>query len=1081
MGVRRRITTGANPVKSNVRISRLPIFSMMQGFSSVENFWTVFVPNCEPFCGVTQLIPDAVVVPTANRGVFLAYESQAPSVVFVPNRQLPSVLLGLSSYANVLSSPLVLIVEDHPFIAPLIMPRQLLSEAGLTTLEPCNAIESEFVGIATAQISAASKKPVAVITHHGLLGAASSVNEMPTQELPAARLHGETKDPIRLSRRLELNRQRTLPSPGERGSVGFITVGLADNSLRYLVSELRLLGRVPTLNLRLISPLDDVPIKRLLTRCHNLVVLEPRPGEIEERIMAIAEQMRRDGEEVALVWGRELPSIDPEHAPVQVPVDAIHPSVVARMIKHLLHEARPASEVEHHLLQSKPPLQQRPERRAHLGTIAALQVLSNAAKIVASDCEMSEVTIDGALVRSGEGEKVFIETWGRSRFQTDGLAVVKSLIGVDETRIFLVWEGGSNDVATSFLDASILPSTKDDKSRVVRVGVDHHEELIEAITAAIARSGVSIIVVREGNEPRFDIDRLSEVCKAIDSRGFLETNIISIPVEEMSEVHRAPSSKKKTSSSPMPLETRIWSDWLTNGENKFHISLTPVMEQAKVVRVKPPIRVVSHTDARLTPPKPVHANSPEWRVHIAGTRGDELGIIAQILLRGAETMGYETRTQSNSVFVGAGRRAWTQILFTQPQTARSERPLVGFIPWGEADLLLGWDREEVMRAVDPEGILQIASPQRTFAIINTGKLDLQLGLGKKQSDEVLDLDVISQHFNDDAGMIGDFSAWARYRFHNTRLGDIVQLGVAFQQGLIPCTVDAMNSSLQEAERRGFARSQEAFEYGRRIALHPDVAWVPVDEETVIDLTRITRRYIRNIRRIGFRGKKRAEIAKRLFDRALRELPGLSETLDGRNALYSAIVGIRRCMLWGGETVATNYVDLVVGVYKKDRVETGRALTRYCILILAESMLIRDPIYLARLARSPEIIRNLRSRLNIRKPRGDELHRRFLSRVELCIGKWRLNAEIRSSDWSAALISNVGRFYPRRLRGRKRDREVRKLLMQLMSQVAHEQAGGSDRLHFFEQLHAMAVDGSLHTVSFREMKCIVSQESEISSS
>ena len=148
-------------MKSNVRISRLPIFSMMQGFSSVENFWTVFVPNCEPFCGVTQFIPEAVVVPTANRGLFLAYESQAPSVVFVPNRQLPSVLLGLSSYPNVLSSPLILIVEDHPFIAPLIMPRQLLSEAGLTTLEPCNAIESEFVGIAAAQISAASKKPVA--------------------------------------------------------------------------------------------------------------------------------------------------------------------------------------------------------------------------------------------------------------------------------------------------------------------------------------------------------------------------------------------------------------------------------------------------------------------------------------------------------------------------------------------------------------------------------------------------------------------------------------------------------------------------------------------------------------------------------------------------------------------------------------------------------------------------------------------------------------------------------------------------------------------------------------------------------
>ena len=1058
--------------------SRSPIFSLLQGVSSVEKAWNVFVPVCEPFRTITKSIPDAVFVPTASRGLFLAIESQAPSVVFVPNRQLPSVLKELSSCADIFSCPLVFLIEDHPFVAPLINPRQLLCDASVTTLEPCDATESEFVGVAAAHIAGASHKPVAVLMHHGLLGAAASVVEQSAQELPTTRLHGETNDPIRLSRRLELNRQRTLPSPGERGSVGFITVGLADNSLRYLVSELRLLGRVPTLNVRLVSPLDDIPIKRMLTRCHNLVVLEPRPGEIEERVMAIAEQMRRDGEEVALVWGRELPPIDPEHVPIQVPQDAIHPSVVARMIKHLLHEARPASGVDHLLLQSQPPLPRRPQRRAHLGTAAALQVLSNVAQKAAEKNDTHTITIDGALICSGDGEHVFIETWGRSRFQTDGVAVVKSCLNIDETRIFLVWEGGASNATTSFLDASILPSTKDDKSRVVRVGIDHREELNEAITTAINRSGVTIIVVQEGNEPRYDIDKLSEVCKAIDMRGFLETNIVSITMDEMSEVKNTTSTKKKNFEAVMPLETRIWSDWLTNSENKFHVSLRPVMEQAKVVRVKPPIRVVSHTDARLTPPTPVHANSPEWRVHIAGTRGDQLGIVAQILLRSAEIMGYETRTQSNSIVVGAGRRAWSQILFTRPQTPRSERPLVGFIPWGEADLLLGWDRKEVMRALDPEGILQIASPQRTYAIINTGKLDLQLGLGKKQSEYMIALDDVSHHFCAKTGMTGDFSAWARYRFHNTRLGDIVQLGVAFQQGLVPLTVDAMNTSLQEAESRGFARSQEAFEYGRRIALQPDVAWIPVDEEAVVDLTRITRRYFRNIRRVGFRGKKRAEIAKRLFDRALRELPGLSETVDGRDALYSAIVGIRRCMLWGGEKVATNYVDLIVGVYQNDQVETGRALTRYSILILAESMLIRDPIYLARLARSPEIIRNLRSRLNVRKPRGDELHRRFLSRFELCLGKWRLNAEIRSSDWSTALISNVGRIIPRRFRGRKRDRKVRTLLIHLMNQVAQEQVKTSDWVHSFEQLHAMAIDGSLHTVSVQEIERIVSRETEI---
>ncbi len=1051
-----------------------PIASILRGLSVVEDKWNVFVPNCEPFRGFNRFYSDAICVPTPGRGVFLAGDMQGASIVLVPNRQLPATLAGLKKYHSFdRERPLVFLVEDHPFVAPQIHPRELLREVGITALEPCNAKEAEFIGIAAGKLAAATNDPIGIIAHHGLLGGfTSSSSEEVTGEVPSTRPHSDTSDPTRLARRLELNRQRTLPSPGERGSVGFITVGLADSSLRFLISELRLLGRVPSLNLRLVSPIDDVPIKRLLTRCHNLVVLEPRPGEIESEILTIAQRMRREGEEVALVWGRELPSIDPEHSPVRVPVDSIHPSVVARMIKHLLHEVRPASDVEHHLIVSRPSLPMRPSRRSGLGTEAALRVLKETAKRVArSDCDYS-CLIDGEEVQAGEGKTVSIETWGSARFHKDGVAVVRSLAGELHPRIFLVWEGGGG-LSPSPIDISFLPVPNDDKSRVLTVPIDNIEELEAAIGQAILRDGASIIVVREGNEPRFDVDLLDEACRAIDARGFLEKNTISITMTEMSAVRFKPKVHERTTKTIMPLETRIWSDWLPKDNYRFHASLRPVLEQATVVRVKPPIRVVSHTDERLTPPKPVHADALEWRAHIAGTRGDQLGVVGEILLGAASIMGYETRCQSNSAVVGAGRHAWTQILFTRPQTARTHRPLVAFSPWGEADLLLGWDREETMRAFDPEGILQIGSSERTFAIVNTGQLDQQVGLSRKPSgDSGFNLNEILSSCRSDNGMTGDFSAWARYRFHNTRLGDLVQLGVAFQQGLIPVTVDAINVSLREAEVRGFARSKEAFDYGRRIALHPDATWMPVDEDEIVDLTRLTRRYIRNIRRVGYRGKKRSEIAKRLFNRLLQELPGLSETIDGREALFSAVVGIRRCILWGGEKTATAYVELIEGVYKMDSVESGRELTRYSILVLAEVMLVRDPIYLARLVRSPEIIRSLRNRLNVRKPRGDELHRRFLSRFELCIGKWRLRADIRTSDWSSALISNIGRVVPSKLRGRKRDREVREIVIHSVNLAMKDKTLHGQWLERFEKLNKMAVEGSLHRASTNEIRLVL---------
>lgn len=1051
-----------------------PIAAILRGLCNVRDTWNIFAPDCEPFRGIRQILPDTQFVPTASRGVFLANDKQEPSVVFVPNRQLPAILNGLAKHhACERTHPLVLVVEDHPIIAQHIPPRQFLRDSGIATVEPCDMMEVEFVGLAAGRLAVATKTPIGIVAHHGLLESASSYIERETPESLSTRLHADTGDPTRLARRLELNRQRTLPSPGERGSVGFITVGLADTSLRYLISELRLLGRVPILNLRLVAPLDDVPIKRMLTRCHNLVVLEPRPGELEIEIMTIAERMRRDGEEVALVWGRELPPIDPEHRPICVPDDSIHPSVVARLIKHLLHEARPASEVELQLMTTRPSLPQRPTRRQHLGTAAAIRVLKETAVRVAKDQAEHSIMIDGEEVQTCEGQTVSIEIWGSSRFLSEGVAVVRSLSNAAETRVFLIWEGSGGSRSASSRDSALFTTAYDDKGRVERLQIDHVAELEKTIQQAIERDGETIIVVREGDAPRYDIERLSEVCKAIDARGFLEKNTISVTMSEMSDVRFQLPQQARSMKAVMPLETRIWSQWQPKAKNRLHVSLRPVMEQATVIRVKPPIRVVSHTDARLTPPQPIHANEPEWRVHIAGVRGDQLGVVGESLLRAGTTMGYETRCQSNCASVGAGRHAWTQILFTRPQTARTHRPLVACIPWGEADLLLGWDREETMRAVDPEGVLQVGSTQRTHAIVNTGYLDQQVGLLRKPTeDDGFVLEELLSSCNKKSGLVGDFSAWARYRFHNTRLGDLVQLGVAFQQGVIPVTVDAMNTALHETEERGFARSREAFDYGRRIALHPDAAWVPVDEEATIDLSRISRRYIRNIRRVGMRGKMRAEVAERLFARLQQELPDLAGSTHGREALFAAVVGTRRCILWGGEKTATTFVENIERVYNIDRAETGREFTRYCILVLAEVMLVRDPIYLARLARSPEIIRGLRSRLNVRKPRGDELHRRFLTRFELAVGKWRLHAEIRTSDWSSALISNIGRIIPRRWRGRRRDREVRDIVLQAVQLATDGGAISNQWLKKFEKLNEMAIDGSLHTASADELRLVV---------
>ena len=233
-----------------------------------------------------------------------------------------------------------------------------------------------------------------------------------------------------------------------------------------------------------------------------------------------------------------------------------------------------------------------------------------------------------------------------------------------------------------------------------------------------------------------------------------------------------------------------------------------------------------------------------------------------------------------------------------------------------------------------------------------------------------------------AAVIRSFASLARYRFHNERLGDLIQLGMAFQLGFIPVTVDAINVAVALVEKDGFARSVESFNFGRQVALDPENAWQPVKEEFQVDLNRLIKRSVRDYYKLGKRGVAKAETVERLIHQAKQSLPGLIESAEGRQVMVDLVNGIRRCVLWGGEETANIFMNSLQKLYSVDRVETGRLLTRKAVLPIAETILIRDPIYLAQLARSPEILRRIRGRLNVRLSRGDTLKRRFLSRLRI---------------------------------------------------------------------------------------------------
>jgi hypothetical protein len=79
-------------------------------------------------------------------------------------------------------------------------------------------------------------------------------------------------------------------------------------------------------------------------------------------------------------------------------------------------------------------------------------------------------------------------------------------------------------------------------------------------------------------------------------------------------------------------------------------------------------------------------------------------------------MGYDVRSIHDPTPIGAGRRGWAQVLFTNPR--RDETPMAFSTtpPYGQVDLLLGMDPLETLRALGPDAWLRVGSTDRTSAV-----------------------------------------------------------------------------------------------------------------------------------------------------------------------------------------------------------------------------------------------------------------------------------------------------------------------------------------------------------------------------
>ncbi len=948
------------------------------------------------------------------------------------------------------------------------------------------------------RLSRADGTPSLTIVNPNVLASGSTLELRPNRSMEGAEgvdrrrsrapRWTESGGALRMARRLELNTHRALPSPGDPSPVGFITVGPAEASLRQLAAILGMTGRIPALHLGLIQPLDDSAVERILSRCLRVIVLEPHPGLVEARILRCAERIRSGNADLRLaaIHGRELPPTPDGETVTMAGIADLHPSRLARKISHLLESLHSSPFKQGQLIDPPPPVPEElsatlpvlgDRAQEHAVADIALQLFESVTEegdlLLEADASEDEddasttqpirVQFQGMTAGPGDGRIVHLETWTHHRFERFGSTAIREGSAERATRILLVAQAHKlHDLERKARSA--VPPGASGNVLFRRANLSERDRLPAILRELVLSQGLGVLLLEDGPPVQYDINFIESSLADIDRQGFQSMQRLIWPAGRACVI-RQPLQQAEhevvAARQAMPAETTSSASTLTHRwPPRFSGRIRPLLEQVEVLRTRAPNRHGEDVASKLPVPAAKHGEHGTWRVHLAGLRGSPPGAAMRLLEAAGEAMDYHVQWTTRRTPIGAGRRAWSQLVYTRGGEDATNLHVDPQVPHGEADLLLGFDRGATLRAVGSDCDLRVASPGRTSAVINTGLFEDQLDLEQAGEDIGLLADYLKDQLAEGSNIFEDFSDGCRYRFHNERLADIAQVGTAFQLGLIPVTVDAMIRATRELESRGFARTIEAFEFGRRIAEDPSSLRRPGDDPLDEDADRLVRRFGHSLRRSGPGHLERAARFRRLIQRALVATPDLGDSPEGLASRKDLVIAIRRCLSWGGYDEAERLVDLVTNLYQADQAEHGHLLTRLAILPIAESMLIRDAIYMASMAVGPEHRRRTRMRLNIKRGRGDRIERRYVTRFELVFIRWRFRIDLRTSDWATKMLALARHVVPRAWRGTRRERDVRIAVRDLVQAAALNMDQYEHWTAIFQELHEMALDGRL---------------------
>jgi len=482
----------------------------------------------------------------------------------------------------------------------------------------------------------------------------------------------------------------------------------------------------------------------------------------------------------------------------------------------------------------------------------------------------------------------------------------------------------------------------------------------------------------------------------------------------------------------------------------------PAFEEITIVRKQKLPEPIDQIDLTGIPLPVTRAFDDAWHCYLAGVGGMGIGVCTATLVRAGFKQGYNVQFCDKKGLAVRNGGVYSHISFT-----KTTDDICNVIPYGQADLLIGVDPLEAARSLDATGNQRCGSVERTAAVVNTYKTPTILTLLGKHDFNVAECeDFIRRATRADDYFGLNVSGISEHFFGAKLYANVVMLGIAFQHGQLPVSLENIEWALRETTGRSADDNIKAFHLGRKLVLDPPLAHRHEFHETYEQF--IT---------------ERIEVMKRNHrarDRWVTEFEQLihrsEQTIHlGEQTERDLVWRLYNLLEYGGTNAyAREYLDLVERVYRLDNLDREHAATKAVIWNLYKAMAIKDEIYVAHLMTSEEKFRRDNHRYHVAHERGDKIiyHRRnrpeftFLGkpvRFKISPARWQLNV-LKHMRWLRAAVPGWHR----------REREFRDWYIRLVEDFCHVLPTlGADRAAYDRWVEALRCVESVR--GYREIR------------